>query len=1262
MKRKLLYVSKSIFLMLLLFAALPAFSAKIYFKNTLGWQKVYVYTYSSAYWSDTNGSGSKTENGCNGNATPMNPVETGSNIYWCEANQINQWVSFTNKEQNNYGNFYNESDQDKISVCYRSDYNESAPLFTPNTTKTGTLNQNTVDYYNNGTWSAYPTQTYVNVIHWGKDGMDWKDATITWNEAKTVGTATINFPQASTTYEFGLKTSSSNDWHSNSNATITFSDCENIVMNGTSGNTKITTTTAGEYNFTIKYNSENQLVVSVTYPSTTHKVNIVAGAGGTVSPEGMQQVGSAGLSVTATPSTGYTFTQWNVSGGAKVSDTKNLTTNVTATSDGSVTAVFTSSLTPSGGTYFLPGTWNNWSTSDETHKLTDGQTTLTLNPGTYSFKLYNGTWYGSTSSITGTSNINLSNTAGDISITIKEYGDYTFSVSDNSGALQLTVTYPTATKRFYLTGSVTSANNFSTMDDRFKIDPSKTTTITIDGSNMGQNGDNTSSFAIICDDDTDWWMRPSEGTKMTMGTSYEISSYNSNTNHSLYFNSQNKSDYKYIFTITISEGETSTATVKVQKILKNSSSVYFVSPELTNSERLEAFKMSSSRQRGGGDILQDRLSFNLQDFVLDAKHANKASITYWFEDKSGNKYYPATADYEFHDKSTTNDYAGKGTTYATVTATSSTDTPSAKFKLTRGKAKSYTWLLDTSSNKVEYIGNPSYFGNDNEAGAYYLVGNFADADAAVNIKPEKQESRKLMNKYWFKDGKAYTKETADADSIVYRVTVPMPAKGWSQLYLAVFSIDDVKSWDGSESGITASWDKAIRPEEQWQYDGGGLDGTALHGGLFAKGTKRADQAINPIVSDEYSSYTFSMNVTTSTYKLVFNSNKLYLMGPAVNDNDQTGWNSDGDNTYEMTYVQEEQCYKYLDASGFEKPMQLHEGKKFAFVYNKDFTNVFYDEDDVVPVDLSGTTDSNKEINAYGKASTDKGNYDTQYVNFIKSATSDKSAYDSDNVNACTFNLPSGKYTLRLYIRTDPNNPEKTEIYYLIKDRKYPFYWPDADASKMEGYTTFRSFCDYHAVIIPGGIDVFTVDTPNKTNKTVKLTSYTLEDNRVLPANTPVLLAKKDVGTRTLTSYVTMEYYSVPNYTATSATTNLLHGQVSRNHIPVSNDNGTLNFLFGYKKLQGDEKVTVGFFTPGAGNCSINTAYLTLSSDFWDEAAQQNTKGFRLVFDDNNETTSVDEIQTVSDNAPAVYYNMQGVRVLNPGKGLYIRNGKKYIIR
>jgi hypothetical protein len=35
---------------------------------------------------------------------------------------------------------------------------------------------------------------------------------------------------------------------------------------------------------------------------------------------------------------------------------------------------------------------------------------------------------------------------------------------------------------------------------------------------------------------------------------------------------------------------------------------------------------------------------------------------------------------------------------------------------------------------------------------------------------------------------------------------------------------------------------------------------------------------------------------------------------------------------------------------------------------------------------------------------------------------------------------------------------------------------------------------------------------------------------------------------------------------------------------------------------------------------------------------------------------------VTDQEPDVYYNLQGQRVGNPGKGIYIKNGKKVIVR
>jgi len=53
-------------------------------------------------------------------------------------------------------------------------------------------------------------------------------------------------------------------------------------------------------------------------------------------------------------------------------------------------------------------------------------------------------------------------------------------------------------------------------------------------------------------------------------------------------------------------------------------------------------------------------------------------------------------------------------------------------------------------------------------------------------------------------------------------------------------------------------------------------------------------------------------------------------------------------------------------------------------------------------------------------------------------------------------------------------------------------------------------------------------------------------------------------------------------------------------------------------------------------------------------------GAREFFDFDNVTG----IKTVRNNSleNAVYYNLQGHRVLNPTKGLYILNGKKVVIK
>lgn len=57
------------------------------------------------------------------------------------------------------------------------------------------------------------------------------------------------------------------------------------------------------------------------------------------------------------------------------------------------------------------------------------------------------------------------------------------------------------------------------------------------------------------------------------------------------------------------------------------------------------------------------------------------------------------------------------------------------------------------------------------------------------------------------------------------------------------------------------------------------------------------------------------------------------------------------------------------------------------------------------------------------------------------------------------------------------------------------------------------------------------------------------------------------------------------------------------------------------------------------------------------------KGFTILFDDDNTSTAIDGITgTDKDNENAPYYNLSGMQVDKPVKGIYIRNGKKIIIK
>ena len=113
---------------------------------------------------------------------------------------------------------------------------------------------------------------------------------------------------------------------------------------------------------------------------TENKYNVVISTdgNGTTNPTGTKSIGIVGISITATPEIGSAFKQWEVTGGAKVENATSATTTITATSAGTVKAVFEEK--PATTIYLEPtGHWNSDKAVFQAHVWQTGETGVNLN-------------------------------------------------------------------------------------------------------------------------------------------------------------------------------------------------------------------------------------------------------------------------------------------------------------------------------------------------------------------------------------------------------------------------------------------------------------------------------------------------------------------------------------------------------------------------------------------------------------------------------------------------------------------------------------------------------------------------------------------------------------------------------------------------------------------------------------------------------------------------------------------------------------------
>lgn len=234
--------------------------------------------------------------------------------------------------------------------------------------------------------------SYALVGNFGSPIWEWNNSYVFKKTADNTYSLDIAGSTFSTKrFKFKYKEGSDEVWAFGPNSDLTIKIGEPVSFNGNSGKDyvfptlenkdyviELTTTAKTAGSFTVKEKT--------SAPETKYTVTISAGTGGSVNLSGAQQIGSTGVSVTATADEGYTFDKWTTTGGVSVASTSSATTTVTATADGKLTANFkaTEPIDPQLGTssngkaYYLATEENGANSifgTDATNTTTDNTVT-----------------------------------------------------------------------------------------------------------------------------------------------------------------------------------------------------------------------------------------------------------------------------------------------------------------------------------------------------------------------------------------------------------------------------------------------------------------------------------------------------------------------------------------------------------------------------------------------------------------------------------------------------------------------------------------------------------------------------------------------------------------------------------------------------------------------------------------------------------------------------------------------------------------------